>query len=48
MLWQCDEALVLVLRFAPSEIDRLEMDDYWRWVRVAERVARERAAALQA
>jgi len=32
-----DEALLLVLRLQPSEIARLDMDDYWRWAEVCER-----------
>ena len=37
MLQSWDEALLLVLRLQPSEIDRLDMVDYWRWVEVCER-----------
>jgi hypothetical protein len=32
-----DEALLLVLRMQPSEIDELEMERYWFWVEVCER-----------
>jgi len=26
----------LVLRFGPSEIDALDMEDYWRWFEAAQ------------
>ena len=31
------EALLLVLRLPPSEIERLDMVEYWRWVEVCQR-----------
>jgi len=37
-----------VLRIQPSEIDALEMDDYWWWVGVAEREIQRRADAAGA
>lgn len=39
--------LLLVLRIQPSEIDALEMDDYWWWASVAERELKRRADAAQ-
>lgn len=38
-----DEILLVVLKIQPSEIDALEMDDYWRWVKCAEREIKRRA-----
>jgi len=35
-LQRVDEWLVLVLRLPPSEIDALEMTDYWRWFETAQ------------
>ena len=37
MLQSWDEALLLVLRMQPSEIDELEMERYWFWVDVCQR-----------
>lgn len=37
-----------MLRIQPSEIDALEMDDYWWWVGVAEREIQRRADAAGA
>lgn len=37
MLRSWDEALLLVLRLQPSEIARLDMVDYWRWVETCRR-----------
>jgi hypothetical protein len=37
LLQSWDEALLLVLRMQPSEIARLEMVDYWRWVETCRR-----------
>lgn len=37
MLNSWDEALLLVLRMQPSEIDELEMDRYWFWVEICQR-----------
>lgn len=42
---QLDEYLLLVLKLQPSEIDGLEMDDYFRWVEVAEREVKRRNAS---
>ncbi|OLZ69563.1 hypothetical protein BS642_21280 [Chromobacterium violaceum] len=39
-----DEVLLIVLRMQPSEIDGLEMVDYWFWVEVAERELKRRSA----
>lgn len=39
--------LLLVLRIQPSEIDALEMDDYWWWAGVAERELKRRVDAAQ-
>ncbi len=46
MLHSWDELLLLVLKLPPSEIDALEMDDYWRWCGVAEREIDRRMAAM--
>ncbi|WP_301361689.1 hypothetical protein [Stutzerimonas nitrititolerans] len=32
-----DEALLLVPRMQPGEINELEIKDYWRWCEVCER-----------
>lgn len=48
MLRPLDEVLLTVLRMQPSEIDGLEMDDYWRWVEAAEREIKRRNAMMQA
>lgn len=37
LLQSWDEALLLILRLPPSEIERLDMVDYWRWVDVCQR-----------
>ncbi|AJO78764.1 Lambda G-pre-tape measure protein [Pseudomonas sp. MRSN 12121] len=37
MLQSWDEALLLVLRMQPSEIDELDMERYWFWVDVCRR-----------
>ena len=37
LLKSWDEALLLVLRMQPSEIDELEMERYWFWAEVCER-----------
>lgn len=37
LLHSWDEALLLVLRMQPSEIARLDLVEYWRWVEVCER-----------
>jgi hypothetical protein len=42
-----DEALLAVLRIQPSEIDALDMEDYWFWVGAAEREAERRNRQLQ-
>ncbi len=34
--------LHLTLRLSPAEIDALEMDDYWKWLGVAERKLKRR------
>ena len=44
-LRRLDEILLLVLRIQPSEIDALEMDDYWWWIGVAEREIKRQNAA---
>jgi len=36
-LRQWDEALLMVLRMQPSEIDALDLEDYWFWTEVADR-----------
>ena len=41
-LKQLDRYLLTVLRIQPSEIDGLEMDDYWGWVEEAEREVKRR------
>lgn len=46
-LWQLDEILLLVLRLQPSEIDALEMGDYWDWVGAADREMKRRIKATQ-
>lgn len=43
MLRQLDEILLEILRIQPSEIDALEMDDYWFWVECAQRKLKRRA-----
>ncbi|OHX19491.1 hypothetical protein BI344_18055 [Chromobacterium sphagni] len=43
-LQQLDEVLWIALRMQPSEIDGLEMVDYWWWVEVAEREIKRRSA----
>lgn len=42
----CDEALLVILGIQPSEIDRLDLADYWRWVDVAARRQQQRQDAL--
>jgi hypothetical protein len=37
LLESWDEALLLVLRLQPSEISRLDMVEYWRWVETCRR-----------
>lgn len=37
ILKKADELLLLALKIQPSEIDALELDDYWFWVDVAQR-----------
>lgn len=37
-----DEVLLTVLQIQPSEIDALDMDDYWGWIEVAEREIKRR------
>lgn len=39
-----DEVLLLVLRLPPSEINALDMEDYWFWVEAAERELKRREA----
>lgn len=43
-----DEALLTILRLQPSEIDGLDMDDYWFWIEAAEREVKRRNAITQA
>lgn len=40
-----DAGLLLVLRMQPSEIDDLEMDDYFQWAETAAEVLRQRERA---
>lgn len=47
MLQSWDEALLLVLRIQPSEIEGLEMDAYWRWVEVCQREINRRVEAAE-
>lgn len=42
-----DEALLLVLRIQPSEIRKLNMDEYWRWCEVCEREINRRVEAAE-
>ena len=37
-----------MLGIQPSEIDRLDMEDYWFWVEAAERKLKRRADELRA
>lgn len=46
-LWTLDEILLLVLRLQPSEIDGLEMDDYWQWVVSADKEIKRRIKAQE-
>lgn len=46
-LWTLDEILLLLLRLQPSEIDALEMDDYWKWVDAADREIKRRIKVQQ-
>ncbi len=43
-----DEALLTILRLQPSEIDLLDMDDYWYWIEVAERELKQRSRMMKA
>ncbi len=36
-----------MLRIQPSEIDGLEMDDYWDWIEEAEREVKRRNEMMQ-
>lgn len=47
MLNSWDEALLLVLRIPPSEIDDLDMDRYWFWVDVCRREIDRRIEAAE-
>ena len=42
-----DEVLLTILRMQPSEIDGLELEDYWRWLEAAERQITRRNAMMQ-
>ncbi len=42
-----DRYLLTVLRIQPSEIDGLEMDDYWDWIEEAEREVKRRNEMMQ-
>ncbi|MEC5207387.1 hypothetical protein QF022_002343 [Vogesella perlucida] len=42
-----DEVLLTVLQIQPSEIDALDMDDYWGWIEVAEREIKRRNEMMQ-
>lgn len=37
----------MVLRLQPSEIDALDMDDYWFWVGAAEREIKRKQRLMQ-
>ena len=39
--------LLTVLRIQPSEIDCLDMEDYWFWIGVAEREVKRRNEMMQ-
>ena len=39
--------LLTVLRVQPSEIDGLDMEDYWFWIGVAEREVKRRNEMMQ-
>ena len=41
-LRQADELLLLALGIQPSEIDHLDLEDYWFWIRSAERELKRR------
>jgi len=41
-----DSALLLVLGMQPSEIERLNMEDYWHWCEVASEEGERRHRAL--
>lgn len=43
-----DEALLTALHMQPSEIDGLDMEDYWFWLEAAERVIHRQHAMMQA
>jgi len=47
MLGEWDAVLLLVLNMQPSEIERLEMNDYWRWCEVASEEVERRHRALK-
>lgn len=36
ILQRVDEWLLMVLKLQPTEIDALDLDDYWRWFEVAQ------------
>jgi len=40
---EADALLLLVLKIQPSEIDALELDDYWCWVNVAQKEIKRRS-----
>lgn len=39
--------MLLVLRLQPSEIDELDVEDYWRWAEAAEREINRRVEAAE-
>lgn len=39
--------MLTVLRMQPSEIDGLEMEDYWGWIEEAEREVKRRNETMQ-
>lgn len=39
--------MLLVLRLQPSEIDALDLEDYWRWAEAAEREISRRVEAAE-
>ena len=43
---EADTLLLVVLKIQPSEIDGLELDDYWHWVKVAQKEAKRVASSV--
>ncbi|OQS39969.1 hypothetical protein B0T45_11650 [Chromobacterium haemolyticum] len=46
-LRRLDGYLLTVLRMQPSEIDGLEMEDYWGWIEETEREVKRRNETMQ-